>query len=122
MDCIFCKIVEGSAPSKKIYEDDIVIAIMDIDPFCDGHVLIIPKKHYDDIFNLDIDILKHINEVSKILIKKIMNNLNKNSMTVSYNYGKKQIVKHFHMHLLPNIDDGVSEDIDSLYNKIMNIN
>ena len=119
MDCIFCQIVEGKSPCKKVYEDDVVIAIMDIDPFCDGHILIIPKKHYTDMMELDSDVLKHINEIAKTLTKKIMTKLDKVSMTISYNYGKKQVVKHFHTHLLPNIDDGVSEDIEDIYNRLM---
>ena len=119
MDCIFCKIIKGELPCKKVYEDDIVLSIMDIEPFCDGHILIIPKKHYTDMMELDSEVLKHINEVAKILTKKIMDKLDKVSMTVSYNYGKKQVVKHFHMHLLPNIDDGVNEDIDDVYNRMM---
>ena len=47
-DCIFCKIIKGEIPSKKIYEDELVIAILDIDPNGEGHTLIIPKKHYTD--------------------------------------------------------------------------
>lgn len=119
MDCVFCKIVNGELPSKKVYEDDLIIGIMDIDPFCDGHVLLIPKKHYTDMMELDSEVLKHINDVAKDLTKKLMTKLDKHSMTMSYNYGDKQMVKHFHMHLLPNIDDGVHESIDSIYSKLI---
>ena len=122
MDCVFCKIVNGELPSKKVYEDDLIIGIMDIDPFCDGHVLLIPKKHYTDMMELDSDVLKHMNDVAKDLTKKLMTKLDKHSMTMSYNYGEKQMVKHFHLHLLPNIDDGVKENVDDIYNKIMNVN
>ena len=48
-DCIFCKIVNGDIPSMKVYEDDICLAYLDINPDSDGHTLIIPKKHYKDI-------------------------------------------------------------------------
>ena len=57
MDCIFCKIINGEIPSKRVYEDDKVIAILDVNPVVDGHTLVIPKKHIKDykenIFFLD---------------------------------------------------------------------
>ena len=102
----------------KIYEDDVIIGIMDIDPFCDGHVLLIPKKHYTDIMELDEDVLAHINKVAKQLTPMIMEKLQKESMTVSYNYGEKQKVKHFHMHLLPNIDDDPKTPVEEIFQKI----
>ncbi len=118
MDCIFCQIVKGESPSRKIYEDDLIIGIMDIDPYCDGHVLLIPKKHYTDIMELDEEILTHINAVAKKLTPMIMAKLDKKSMTVSYNYGEKQKVKHFHMHLLPNIDDDPTTPVEDIFKKI----
>ena len=53
MDCVFCKIIKGEIPAKKIYEDDKVIAILDINPLVDGHVLVIPKKHFKNIYEID---------------------------------------------------------------------
>ena len=121
MDCIFCDIVNGKSPCRKIYEDEVVIAIMDIEPFCDGHVLIIPKKHYTDMMELPANVLTHINEVAKLLAPKIMRILDKVGMTVSYNYGEKQKVKHFHMHLLPNIDDDPTKTVQEVYEKLKEI-
>ena len=121
MDCIFCDIVSGKSPCRKIYEDEVVIAIMDIEPFCDGHVLIIPKKHYTDMMKLPANVLTHINEVAKLLTPKIMRMLDKVGMTVSYNYGEKQKVKHFHMHLLPNIDDDPTKTVQEVYEKLKEI-
>ena len=118
MDCIFCQIVKGESPSRKIYEDDLIIGIMDIDPYCDGHVLLIPKKHYTDMMELDEEILTHINAVAKKLTPMIMEKLDKKSMTVSYNYGEKQKVRHFHMHLLPNIDDDPTTPVEDIFKKI----
>lgn len=121
MNCIFCDIVNGKSPCRKIYEDEVVIAIMDIEPFCDGHVLIIPKKHYTDMMELPANVLTHINEVAKLLTPKIMRMLEKVGMTVSYNYGEKQKVKHFHMHLLPNIDDDPTKTVQEVYEKLKEI-
>ena len=102
MDCIFCKIAKGEIPSKKIFEDDLVMVIMDANPSVDGHVLIIPKKHYTDYQELDSNITTHIFEVAKKIGPKIMQKLNAESLTLLINYGEDQKVKHFHMHLLPN--------------------
>ena len=101
MDCIFCKILNGEIPSKKIYEDDKVIAILDVNPVVDGHTLIIPKKHVEDYTKLDKDLLIHIYDVANKLTKDIMNKLNSKGMTFTVNYGDSQLVKHFHLHLLP---------------------
>ena len=117
-DCIFCKIINGESPCRKVYEDDLILGIMDIDPFCDGHILLIPKKHYTDMMELDEKILTHINNVAKKLTQIIMQKLGKVRMNVSYNYGEKQKVKHFHMHLLPNIDDNPQEDVKNIYQKL----
>lgn len=122
MDCIFCKIINGDLPSKKIYEDELVYAFMDIEPTVDGHVLLIPKKHYTDFMELDDDIIIHMNKVRKELTKMLMEKLNVQALSISFNYGDSQVVKHFHMHLLPNllISDGAKNTVDEIYKKISN--
>ena len=67
MDCIFCKIINGDIPCFKIYEDELVLAFLDINPDSDGHTLIIPKKHFRDLEDIDLETLARINEVSKKL-------------------------------------------------------
>lgn len=101
MDCIFCKIASGEIPSKKLYEDELVIVIMDINPTVDGHILIIPKKHYTDYMELDDEITSHIFNIAKEMGKKLINKLNVKSVTLLINYGDDQKVKHYHLHLLP---------------------
>lgn len=118
MDCIFCKIAKGEIPSKKIFEDDLVMVIMDANPSVDGHVLIIPKKHYTDYQELDSNITTHIFEVAKKIGPKIMQKLNAESLTLLINYGEDQKVKHFHMHLLPNFgtrDSIATKPNDEIY-------
>ena len=123
MDCIFCKIANKEIPSKILYEDDFVIAIMDVNPVVDGHTLIIPKKHYTDYMELDSEILVHIFDIAKMMGKKLLKKLNANSVTLLINYGDDQKVKHFHMHLLPNFgtksDDRTTRSIDENYNMIL---
>lgn len=101
MDCLFCKIVNNEVESKKIYENDKVIAILDAYPDVDGHTLIIPKKHYTDFKELDEEILNHINKVAKMLSEKLMTTLNSSGLALIANYGDRQVIKHFHLHLLP---------------------
>lgn len=68
MDCLFCKIVNGDIPSYKIYEDDKVIAFLDIHPRNNGHTLLIPKKHYTDFSELDDEILLHLHKITKNIV------------------------------------------------------
>ena len=100
-NCIFCKILKGEIPSKKIYEDDKVIVIMDVNPVVDGHVLVIPKEHRTDFTELTQDEVTHIYGVANKLTPILMGKLGATSMTFTVNYGDAQAVKHFHLHLLP---------------------
>ena len=101
-DCIFCKIVNGEIPSKKIYEDESVIVILDLHPVCDGHSLIIPKKHITDMMDMDDETLSKIWEVAQKLTPILMDKMNASGSSLRVNYGDSQEIKHFHMHLLPN--------------------
>ena len=101
MDCIFCKIINGEIPSYKIYEDDLVLAFLDINPDMDGHTLIIPKKHYRDLDDIDNDTLIHIFDVSRIIKKELEEKLGCNGLSLLQNNGEIQEVKHYHLHLKP---------------------
>lgn len=102
MNDIFCKIVKGELPAYVVYETEDLMAIMDAYPHTPGHLLIIPKKHYTTILDMDNDINTKIHEAAKILIQK-MEKLypNLKSIKTVINYGEEQVVKHYHMHLLP---------------------
>ena len=130
MDCIFCKIVNGEIPSYKVYEDNIVFAFLDIDPKSNGHTLIIPKKHFTDLSDIDSDTLNHIFEVAKELKIKLEKKLNCDGITLLQNNGIVQEVKHFHLHLIPQYKDKNSfgfkcnkeylDDVKETYEKITN--
>lgn len=102
MKDVFCQIIDKKIPANIVYEDDDVISIMDASPFSPGHLLIIPKKHYTTILDMDNTITGKINDVAKMLIKK-MENVYPNliGIKLAVNYGDPQKVKHYHLHLLP---------------------
>ena len=102
MDCVFCKIINGELSCKKLYEDDYVIAILDNHPSADGHTLIIPKKHYDDIMDIDDETILHINDTAKKITPILMERIEAEAISIRVNYGTTQAIKHYHMHLLPN--------------------
>lgn len=101
MDCLFCKIINGDIPSYTIYEDDLVKVFLDINPDSNGHTLIIPKKHYKDLDDIDNSTLNHIFKVSKDVKLLLYNKLNIDGLTLVQNNGHVQEIKHFHLHLKP---------------------
>ncbi len=101
MDCLFCKIINGDIPCFKIYENDYVLAFLDINPDSDGHTLIIPKKHFTDINDIDENTLSEIFKASKVVKKLLEEKLHCDGITLLQNNGAVQEVKHFHLHLKP---------------------
>jgi histidine triad (HIT) family protein len=98
---IFCKIINGEIPSYKLYEDEYVLAFLDINPQTNGHTLIIPKKHYLDIDDITNETLEHIEETARYIKKLLTNKLNCNGITFVQNNGNCQEVKHYHLHVIP---------------------
>ena len=101
MDCLFCKIIKGEIPSFTVYEDDIVKAFLDINPSTNGHTLIIPKKHYENAYDIDDDTYLHIFSVAKKLANKYKKELNCEGITFIQNNELGQDIKHYHLHMLP---------------------
>lgn len=121
MDCIFCKIVNGEIPSYKIYEDDSVFVFLDINPDTNGHTLVIPKKHYKDIFDIDEDTLKHIFNIAKKIMEQLKEQLHCDGFTLVQNNGVVQEVKHFHLHIKPvytNEENLIILPVEEIYHKI----
>ncbi len=105
--CVFCKIISGQIPSYKVYEDDHVFAFLDIAPVTKGHTLVIPKKHYSNIFELDEKEAGILYERVVMLSKKIKTGLNVENLNVLNNNGPLayQSVDHYHIHLIPRYDN-----------------
>ncbi len=111
MGCIFCKIINGEFPCHKIYENELVLAFLDINPVSIGHTLIIPKKHYENIFDIPEKELEEINKITKKLAIEYKKIFNADGFTIHQANEKAggQVVFHYHMHLAPRyIDDGLS--------------
>lgn len=103
MECIFCAIVEGKIPSAKVYENDHVFAFMDIAPANPGHLLIIPKQHYRNIFDMPADVGSKIMEAAVLLANAIKDALKPDGLNLfqSNEPAAFQTVFHFHLHLIP---------------------
>ncbi|MDD3171472.1 MAG: HIT family protein [Bacilli bacterium] len=103
--CVFCKIASGEIPSYKIYEDDNFLAFLDISQATIGHTLVIPKKHYDSIFDLEEE-TKIFNLVI-LLTKAIKKALNIDNVNILNNNGPLagQSVNHFHIHIIPRYEN-----------------
>lgn len=120
MECLFCKIMNGEVPSKTLFEDDVVKVIMDINPNSNGHVLVIPKKHITDFEDMDNETLGHINDVSKMMKRNLYEALNPDGLLLHVNYGLAQVVKHYHLHLIPIYKDRQEiVDVEETFTKIM---
>ena len=71
-DCLFCKIIKGDIPSYKVYEDDKVLAFLDVNPNSDGHILVIPKEHYENLFETPNELITYMIDTIKTKIYPIL--------------------------------------------------
>ena len=102
--CIFCKIVEGSAPASKVYEDETCMAFMDIQPVNPGHVLVIPKGHFADLSELPADVGGHLFEVAQRVALSLPKTDVKNAgvdFFLANGEAAGQEVFHVHLHVIP---------------------
>lgn len=99
-DCVFCKIVSGEIPSKRVYEDDQVIVINDLNPGAPVHVLVIPKEHTENILTASPEILVHVKKVMPEIVKKL--GIAEKGFRIVVNTGVEggQTVPHLHFHIL----------------------
>jgi histidine triad (HIT) family protein len=102
-DCIFCKIVNGEIPATKIYEDDSVIAFLDISQVSLGHTLVIPKSHYDSFLSTPKAEMNHVMNVAQSIGQVAMEVFKAQGVNVLMNCGSKagQSVMHYHVHIIP---------------------
>ncbi len=133
-NCIFCKIVNGEIPSDFLYEDNKFIAIFDKFPGAFGHVLVLPKAHMENLFELTDEVMEEILKVVKKVGLALKDTLNLEALNIIQNNGELagQTVNHFHIHLIPRIENdtitikwqtqNVSDDeFTKLYEKLKNV-
>lgn len=125
MDCIFCKIVDKEIPAFRIYEDEFVLAFLDINPAAMGHTLVIPKKHFENVFDIEEGYLEKIILVSQKIAKKMKDEMGVEGVNFYHASGRaaEQSVLHFHLHIIPrNAGDSIDftksalrplEDVDT---------
>jgi histidine triad (HIT) family protein len=103
VSCVFCRIRDGDIPSVRVYEDDRVFAIMDINPVNEGHVLVIPRRHGADIFETEADDLAAVMRAAKAIASAQRSALRPDGLNLVQSNGAaaSQTVFHFHLHLIP---------------------
>ena len=102
-DCIFCKIVAGTIPAFKVFEDDVVLAFLDIGPLVTGHVLVIPKAHHATVMETPAEVFAAISARIPALSRAVLAATGAKACNVLLNNGSEasQAVHHLHYHILP---------------------
>ncbi|WP_040284497.1 HIT family protein [Tessaracoccus massiliensis] len=129
MDCLFCKIVAGEIPSKKVYEDDAAYAFLDISPWQKGHTLVIPKRHTADVLEGD-DVLAEVGPAVARVGRLLKDRLGADACNVVSNAGSVsgQEVFHTHVHVIPRYADNpgianmkaeVTADLDEVHQTVV---
>ena len=100
---IFCRIVDGEIPCHKVYEDDDVLAFLDISQVTKGHTLVIPKKHYDNFLAVPQEVMHKVMDVAQRIGQVAIKFLNAEGVNILTNCYEAagQTVKHFHVHVIP---------------------
>lgn len=104
--CIFCKIARKRAPVSEIYEDETVISFLDIRPLNLGHMLVIPKGHYVDIFDIPEKELAAVNKIAKLVSFAVKKATGADGISIIQQNGKAagQDIFHFHVHVVPRFE------------------
>lgn len=102
-NCIFCQIVAKQAPSSTVYEDERIMAFLDIRPLHSGHTLVIPKAHYVDIFDTPEELLAAVHSVAKRIAVAVKKATNADGISVFQQSGAAagQDIFHIHVHVVP---------------------
>ncbi len=106
-DCVFCAICAGDLPACKVYEDDDTLALMDINPITNGHVLVIPKAHYRDVAETPVAVLERLIAVVKRIAVAQQAGMHADGVNVTQANGEVagQVIPHIHFHVIPRLKD-----------------
>lgn len=102
-DCLFCRLAAGQVPAVKICEDDETLAFMDIGPIVKGHVLVIPKRHYDPLMQTPDEVLARVIATVRRVAEALRRGLQADGVNVFQANGATagQVVPHLHFHVIP---------------------
>ena len=116
MDCIFCKIVAKQIPNHTIYEDEKVLAFLDIFPHANGHTIVVPKKHYENLVGLPIEEWQSLAIGFKNILDKIQAVLKPDGVNIGINDRPVagQVVPHVHWHIFPRYKDDGGGSVHSI--------
>lgn len=109
MNCLFCSISQGNIPANKVYEDENVLAFLDIHPVNPGHVLIIPKSHHENFVQTPDDVMSQVMTVARSCAKALLELDEYDGVNIGINNGAAagQVIFHTHVHVMPrNETDG----------------
>lgn len=101
--CIFCKIVKKEAPASMVYEDEKVVAFLSIQPINVGHTLVVPKKHYENIYEIPEENIAYLYKIVKKLSHAVQKAVNAEGIRIVQNNGEVagQVIFHLHVHIIP---------------------
>ena len=101
--CVFCRIVQKEAPATIVYEDEKTLAFLDIRPLNQGHTLIIPKEHYETVYDIPEELLAHIHKIVKRTAVAVKDAMKADGITIIQQNGHAagQEVFHLHVHVVP---------------------
>jgi histidine triad (HIT) family protein len=104
--CVFCKIVRKEAPASIVYEDEVVLAFMDIRPVSEGHTLIIPKQHWIDVFDIPEELLASTHKIAKKIALAVKEAAQADGVSIVQQNGKAagQDIFHLHIHVIPRFE------------------
>ena len=100
-DCLFCKIIKKEIPSEIIYEDKDIMVFLDINPTTNGDSLIVPKKHFENMFDVPRELLNYMEECYQHIYEVYKKKLKCDGLALATNFDYAQEIKHFHMHFIP---------------------
>jgi len=119
-NCLFCKIIAGKIPCAKVYENDHVLAFLDIGPINKGHTLVVPKEHYKNLMETPDEVMKELIVVAKKLSRSIIKAVKADGINLGISNEKAagQVIFHTHIHLMPRYEnDGFKHWPQGKYNE-----
>jgi histidine triad (HIT) family protein len=105
--CVFCKVLSREIPGERIYEDDHVVAVMDINPWTRGHAVVFPRKHAANLFEIEDEELEHVAVAAKRVATKMRDTLDCDGVNLLQSNGAPawQTIFHLHVHVIPRYED-----------------